>query len=372
MLLAGAISLSAAPDDARVFRSTTRYVDVDGIGLNYYNSGELMKLTGSLPGFASRITRELSGNDVYAKVAQDGTGIVLKTLNLNACLASAGSIKNLPGGLQITKTFIYTGKNGSMPGIFSRFNFQNDLETAKTLSSLPADVLFALKIKAAPGELFNSLNRNIKASGNEMINMSFSMFLSLAAQSGIDINQVMQSINGDYLFLIAGKDQTSLRFMVVIPDTTSAIANILKTRMAKLQDPARNGVFNIKIPQAKKFGWQPAAVIRDKEIVLINDIARLDIKTPAFAPPAEYLRLLPAKGSSFSVINLNREQIAMLRELPENQRKLIQGYELKPYLAIGVGEYTQDGIRGTQITDFSWYSVGFKISELIATIQNNL
>ena len=372
MLLAGVISVSAAPDDAQVFRSTTRYVDMDGTGLSYFNTGELMKMTASLPGFFSRITKQLSGNDMYAKVAYDGTGIVLKTLNLNACLASASSLKNLPGGLQIGKGFIYTGKNGSMPGIFSRFNFQNDLETAKVLSSLPSDVLFAMKIKAAPGELFNNLNRNVKASGNEMINGSFSMFLTFAAQSGVDINQVMQSINGDYLFLIAGKDQATLRIMLVIPDTTGAVANILKTRMAKLQDPARSGVYKLKIPKARKFGWQPAAVIRNKEIVLINDIARLDINTPAFVPPAEYLRLLPSKGCNFSVINLSREQIAALRKLPEKQAKFIKGYDFKPFLAISVGEYAPDGFRETMISDFSWFSAGFNIGKLFSTLQNNL
>ena len=228
-----ALLLHAAPDAAQVFTRTTRYVDMDGNSLFYYNTGELVKLFNKLPKFVSSVATLAEVKTENVQLLKDGTTVLLNALNLEAVKAVAWSSKELPGNIHIDKSVTYLGTAAALPGIFNVAQFKNNIDLNAELSALPSDVICAVKFQAAWD--IAHLEKCINASPNAQLKAYWNMFKSMVATFGADINRICAGSSGTCTVVIAGNDEASLRMTCTIPDENGSLSTLLKRFLP--QDP---------------------------------------------------------------------------------------------------------------------------------------
>ncbi|MBQ9087346.1 MAG: hypothetical protein IJY46_01060 [Lentisphaeria bacterium] len=356
-----AMLLHAAPDAAQVFNRTTCYIDMDGSSLMYYNTGELVKLLYQLPAFAANAAKSMDTKPENAQLIKDGGEIILKLLNPDAVKAMACSTKELPGNIHITKGVFYLGDAAHLPGLFNVAKFKNDLALNAELASLPADVICAVKFKAAFD--FARIDKVINENPNAQIKMYWNMFKTAAAQYGADINKICTGTSGNFSLIIAGTDETSLRMTLTIPDENGSLSALLKRFLPP--DPQAPERVSVPVPGMAKFG-KPTVVFQDKKIVLMSDYQRCTKTYPAFKAQAALRRQLPANAAAYTVINLSEAGIAGIRKYaPAGTRAATIAAALKPVCVMSASVIERDAIRDITAMNFSIANMSYEFNLLL-------
>ena len=357
-----AMLLHAAPDAAQVFTRTTRYIDMDGNSLFYYNTSELVKLLDKLPGFAGSIAATADVPPESVQLVKDGTSVLLNTLNLNAVKALACSTKELPGDIHIAKNVTYLGNASALPGIFNVAQFKNKFDLNAELSALPSDVIFAIRFQAAVDIV--DLEKNINASPNAQLKAYWNMLKSMAATFGADINKLSSGCAGTFTVVIAGNDENSLRMICTVPDENGSLSTLLKRFLP--QDPQMPAIY--PIPGTSKITalGKPVVLFQDKKVVLMSDYQRCTKKYPKFKPPVALCRQLPVNAGAYTVINVSSGGIAELRKLTAKQPVFAKiTAALKPACLIAASVIERDAISDTAASDFSVTDLMYKANLLM-------
>ena len=349
MVASAAMLLHAAPEAAQVFSRTTRYIDMDGNSLLYYNTGELVKLLYQLPDFVAKVAKNVDAKPENAQMLKDGGDIIIKLLAPEAVKALACSSKELPGNIHIFKDVMYLGNAANLPGLFNVAKFRNDLALDAELASLPADLICTVKFKASVD--FARIDKVINDSPNAQIKMYWGMAKTTAAQFGADLNKICEGTSGNVSVVIAGTDENSLRVTVTIPDNNGALTTLLKRFLP--QNPQAQDRFSLPVPGMAKFGT-PSVIFQDKKIVLMSDYQRCTKTYPAFKAQAALRRQLPANTAAYTVINLSEAGIAGIKKyLPADAKAAPFVSMLKPACVLSASVIERDAIRDITAMNFS-------------------
>lgn len=365
IVASAAMLLHAAPDAAQVFSRTTRYIDMDGNSLLYYNTGELVKLLYQLPAFAANAAKSMDTKPENAQLLKDGGDIIIKLLAPETVKALACSSKELPGNVHIFKDVLYLGNAANQPGLFNVAKFRNDLALDAEFASLPADLICAVKFKASID--FAQIDKVINATSNAQIKMYWSMAKTTAAQYGADLNKICEGTSGNVSVVIAGTDENSLRMTVTITDNNGALSTLLKRFLP--QNPQAQDRFALPVAGKAKFGT-PSVVFQDKKIVLMSDYQRCTKTYPAFKAQAALRRQLPANAAAYSVINLSEAGIAGIKKyLPADSNAAPFVSILKPACVLSASVIERDAIRDITAMNFSIDEMLYEFNLLINKVK---
>ena len=364
LFAASAITLCAAPDDAQVYRATTRHIDFDGSFLCYYNSTELGQLINQLP----QVIEKFSAFDESGRLkpAAAAAEMILKAMNLNALRASAFSQKELKSDLFIYKESYYLGKAAALPGIFSTAGQNNDLSLQAALASMPADLIFASQFQLMPGKFFQHVDNTIKSSKHEQIKTVCDMSCPNAK---IDIAKLLNSANGLYTLILAGDSEETFRFSLTVPDNDGIISAELKKLLPPDPKNPNRSVIPMQMKKKREY-LKPELVYLDKQIILVSSFERCVAKIHRpYALKADFVRQLPANGAAFSVLNITPKTLESLKRLCKDKPVILTLLNtINPASGAEVIKIAPDGVYTVGVADFSFSAAYFNFSQKLATI----
>ena len=364
LFAASAIALCAAPDDAQVYRATTRHIDFDGEQIVYYNCTELGQLINKLPGVIEKISAfDESGR---LKPAAAAAEMILKAMNLNALRAVAASQKELKSDLFIYKSSSYLGKAAALPGIFSIAGENGNLSLQSALASMPADLIFASQFQLMPGKFFQHVDSTIKNSKHEQIKTVCDMSCPNAK---IDIAKLLNSANGLYTLILAGDSEETFRFSLTVPDNDGSISAELKKLLPPDPKNPNRSVIPMQMKKKRKY-LKPELVYLDKQIILVSSFERCVAKIHRpYALKADFLRQLPANGAAFSVLNITPKTLGSLKRLCKDKPVILTLLDtINPASGAEVIKIAPDGVYTVGVADFSFSAAYFNFSQKLATI----
>ena len=364
LLAACGVVLCAAPDDAQIYRATTRHIDFDGNFITYYNSTELGELINQIP----QVIEKISAFDESGKLkpAACAAELVLKAMNLSALRASAMSQKELKEDLFIYKESYYLGKNAQLPGIFSTAGLNGNLSLQAALATFPADVVFAAQFQMMPGKFHQHLDRTIKNSKHKQIQTVCEV---TCKNTKVDVAKLLNSANGLYTVIFAGETEDTFRFSVTIPDNDGTIAAELKKQLPP--DPKNPNRSRLIVPMKKKREYlKPEIIYLDKQIMVVSSFERCIAKNHRpYALKADFVRQLPATGAGFAVLNITPEFLANLKNLCKDKPVILTLLNtLSPASGAEVVKIAPDGVYSVGVADFSLTAAYFNFSQKLATI----
>lgn len=373
LVTCGALLLSAAPDDAQIYRATTRHVDFDGETLCYYNTTELFSLMDSLPKFLGKMLSALNEAPDKQKLVEDSVKLFVDGFNFKAVRAAAWSQKEINPDLYIYKSSTCLGKSAQMPGLFSLAGINGNLSLQGALAMLPADVIFAHQTQLQPGKFYAHLTDLARNSKNPQIAGAENLVNLMLNQQKINLPALLNSASGLYTFIIAGETPETFRFSLTIPDRHGILAATIKKFLPPApQTPGRS---KLPIPPAKGFEFiQPEFVYLEKEVILVSNFDRCLGKIHRSSElRADFLRLLPATGAGFTVLKFTPTALANLKKSYQNQPVIMELLNtLSPASAAEVIRITPDGVQSIGVADFSISAAYFKFSQKLSSVITSI
>ena len=346
----GGLSLAAADP---YFESTVGHVDTGGEMLTYVNITVPVRVGN---GILMKATKVLASQSPEAAA---GLKILMNLLDLPSFKAYAASSVEKEPDFFVYKDFlrIDSGSKSILRQLLtnSEINFTN----------LPADTRLAIYFNINLSSLWTRINEEVAASGNRQLISGLADLKAMAQREGIDIDQVVASVNGPVFLLVTGNSIPELKVMVRIPDTNGVVAALLRK-----QFPPQNGnsfIFpGLPIPGAK----DPQIIYGEGNITFVSNTALLETPAETLASRqqfAQYAEQLPREGCAMVLIDISKQFLdGITPELPREARSFVK--RLTPISLVAVDFINEDGIGGVAASNFSLPMSFFNAVEKLADV----
>lgn len=299
-----------ADSQSEIFNRTTRYLDKGGILFQFHNTENLEQqfenflLIGARNSTADSLQLGMNFFKQFCKYmelnALQGVGVSVKDLN-----PVIAPLKISP--LYQNKSFIAVDPKSS-GSIFAAARNGNIRFTAAR--NLPDNTIFATGVNLNMLNVYSNIERST-ANSDMLKNVSASFELNL----GVNLNDFMKNISGEYFFAIyKDKGTENFHFLAYMPDKNAILKKLAKQRMAPLMKVYNDKSASLQMPiQPGRFGNAFTVYFAQNRVFVYNSNAPLaDLlnskqqkKLLITANPEIFSFLLNCEGNSYAVLNFN-------------------------------------------------------------------
>lgn len=245
---------------------------------------------------------------------------------------AASSIEAVPG-CWVFKNYQYIGKeNMQLPSLF---RLVNTPDKKLDFAQLPADTVLAAAGEVNIAGIYKLLYDEF-TSKEDMFKMFFQQIPALAQQRGIDLDNLLESISGNWKLLIAGTNPGDLLVNIEIPDKNGALAALIRKEL-KLPANAKEGVLPLFFMPVK-------TTFAGNKVTLSTPPTNRVIKTTLGDTPdfANYISNIGTSGNGYSLINITPQLIAMVKTFIPAQ--IAPAIPLAPFSALGLLKHDPAGV----------------------------
>lgn len=333
--------LSVAAADP-YFKQATGHVDFGGESLTYNNiSGLMAKLNSGLPDICSA----LSGDEKTSARSRDLLNLLIKLWDLKSFRAVAtSSLQAAPDVFVYKQALIVAPESNSILLSLNEKNHPLDWQ------NLPADTRLAVSTALDIPRTWERIKLELAASGNPDM-QAHMMAIEMLKSQGIDLDELLNSVRGNFSLLVTGDTINAWNIKISIPDIKGNISAQLKNDF-----PPAPGSNFFEMPAA---GRRFRLIYSDKAVVIVSDPKLL-------APPAqklgslpkfrEYAKYLPADGCGYYIIDIPQAWTDFFSQINQNP-----ALKFKPFSFVAVSSKIPDGEKMTAVSDFSFIQAQFSV-----------
>lgn len=336
-------ALCFARNDKANLETSLKYVDMNGEAFSYQNNDGIVKLVNEkLPAALKIFTRDMSEGDLIDSAVQS----FLKLLNLNAFKSMAHSSRNSGDDIYVTKTFALIDKNAESILI--------DPASANgklAWMDLPADTRLAFRFHLNLAHVWKLVKKEIETNPQPQYKAVLQQINAIKQQGGVDIEALLNSVNGDVELVIAGTSLDNIAARAAIPDKNGALTALAKKMLG---DKIKNNVLNI--PLDGKFNvnvvFTPGVIIAYTDARMISRFGHTYGSLPHVRKMANRL---PRSGTGYFIFDTSKEVLATVKACIGDEPKLVELFDMfvKPVCIISVGRDEKDGFSSTVVSNFS-------------------
>lgn len=344
MALFGGLTLAAADP---YFDTTIKYVDYGGEILTYANITVPLK---SMTNIIAKAAKIAGKENTSGLKAIEG---MLRLMDLPSFKAFAQSSVAVEPNFYVYKEFYCI--DGASKSIFGGKAVTNS--KIKFLN-LPADTRLAMMCNFNSVYIWKRINEEVAATGDKMLIEAFNQLKAEAQKSGINIDDLVASVNGPVFMLLTGNNAADLKAMLYITDSKGAVSTELRKHFPEQNGEKFCAIKDLPFPVA-----QNAQLIYGNGcVVFVSDpkILSPEKKLGDLPQYKKYAAKLPEEGFFMLVTDISQQFAENISAMMPPEAKPF--FQPKPFSLVTVGSAYQDGI-GTVIA--SSFSVPMSIFTMI-------
>lgn len=328
---------AAAGNSAAMYNSTIKHLDQGGEALFYQNTAGLQKLfTQTIPKIIETATKNMP-DDPQKSAVINGANSLIKLINIAAIKATGASSKEVAPGIYDFKGFTLVDRKQKSillpPTVPSK---------KLNISKLPADTVLAFNINCNIAHLWNMVYQEAKNNPDQMIKMLASQVEAMA-QSGIDINRMLNSINGTLEITVTASAKDNYSATVIIPDKNGSISAFMRQQLPpELPTPVGNVTVTYLPGKIKAFLRSAAYTPATGKLGSLPEFKRLS-------------SFVPATGNGFGVLCISGNLLNIIRQELANSNAELNAFiaDCQPTVAVITGSSMPDGEVLRIISTFS-------------------
>ncbi|MBE6390146.1 MAG: DUF1559 domain-containing protein [Lentisphaerae bacterium] len=336
------LSLSAfgAPAGNAKFNATVKNVDMGGEMFMYEDMSFYSSMfNDKLPKVLNILFKDQQFGPTVDAAAQS----LIKLFNLPAFKSIAASSIKTASGVYCYKSFTLADMQAK--SIFIDPSWKN---VRLDWQKLPSDTRIAMKCQIDLGHVWQMVYAEAAASADQQIK-SLAIMADSLKQQGIDLNALMNSVDGDLELLVTGTGPENVAAKLVFPDKNGAVAALLKGFIPP--QPNSNAAM---IPTP--FGniqviYETGKIIAVTKPQLLQKPAQTLIANPLYK---KYAALLPATGTSYIVVDIPQEVLNLIKaNVNDPQFSEIFDLLVKPFSMVCAFSVQADGAKNVIASNFS-------------------
>lgn len=337
-------TLFAAPaqNPAAVFKAAVEQVDSCGEMLYYQNTAGVEKL---LHKFIPDLLNTALKDQPTAPTINSAYNSLLNLINIKAIQAVASSSKEITPDLYVYKSFILIDKQQK-----SILIDPTAANAPVDWRSYPADTVVAVKGKINFPHIWQMIKDEIRKSPDPAI-QSLDMQIEMLKKTGIDIDAVMQALDGDLELLITFSNE-NFAIKLTIPDKNGKLTAWSKSFLPPQANSGRSAAMPIP-----GFSETVIALYQPGKIVLATDEKLFNKPEATLGDLPEFKNFnanLPASGNGVVILNLSGNLLNFIKNSLQTLPEVAQiTAKIPPMALIAVSSTASNGEKYTCVSNFS-------------------